>query len=72
VTGFQKQRPIASVATAIETKVAQPIKSAIKISVTESPIEDEPVKTNGHAGTKKRKAAAKNGDAKRKKASDFF
>lgn len=30
------------------------------------------VKTNGHAVSKKRKATAKNGDAKRKKATDFF
>ncbi|KAI8578367.1 hypothetical protein K450DRAFT_301188 [Umbelopsis ramanniana AG] len=72
VRRFQKQRPITSVATAIESKVARPMKSAIKIRATENGDQDEASKTNGHAATKKRKASAKNGDAKRKKATDFF
>jgi hypothetical protein len=71
-SGFQKQRPITSVATAIEAKVARPMKSAIRIRAAENGDQDEEAKTNGHASTKKRKATAKNGDAKRKKATDFF
>ncbi|KAI9286711.1 nucleolar protein,Nop52-domain-containing protein [Umbelopsis sp. AD052] len=66
---FQKQRPITSVVTAIEPKVARPMKSAIRIRAAQNGDEDEEPKSNG---TKKRKAGAKNGDAKRKKATDFF
>jgi len=73
VRRFQKQRPITSVATTIESKVARPMKSAIRIrAAAGNGDQGEEVKTNGHATTKKRKATAKNGDAKRKKATDFF
>ena len=66
--GFQKQRPITSVATTVEPKISQPIKPAIKSAVASSNGEVE-------IGAKKRKAGAtsgKNGSVKRKKATDFF
>jgi hypothetical protein len=49
------------------------MKSAIRIrAAAANGDQGEEVKTNGHAATKKRKGTAKNGDAKRKKATDFF
>jgi hypothetical protein len=69
--GFQKQRPITSVAAAVETKISQPMKSAIKAAIAAS--DDKPTTaTNGHATKKRKSTVTKNGDGKRKKATDFF
>ena len=74
-TGFQKQRPITSVATAVEPKVSQPIKSAIKAAAAAAVVPSDGKVNGGSNGQLKKKrktAATKNGDAKRKKATDFF
>ncbi|GAB5588838.1 hypothetical protein Unana1_03738 [Umbelopsis nana] len=72
---FQKQRPITSVATAVEPKVSQPIKSAIKAAAAAAVVPSDGKVNGGSNGQLKKKrktAATKNGDAKRKKATDFF
>ncbi|KAJ2955843.1 hypothetical protein NQZ79_g8221 [Umbelopsis isabellina] len=75
---FQKARPIAAVATAVEPKIVRPMKSAIKITPASSEDgseQEDLVVPNGQTGKKRKAAAApakKNGTTKRKKAKDFF